>query len=384
MDLLPPIYSEAEVPDYKLPALGDHKKTLQLFADNVYGHAPSAIPRFRIEVVEEDNAALCGVAHRLQLRVTLFSEGVRSYFNLLVYTPAATSHAVPLFLGLNFYGNHTIHADPAIVLPESWCPDDKTKGVVDHRATEAGRGVQATRWPVEMLLKLGYGLATVYCGDFAPDDPDHVHEGVLAFYKTAGTPETRGGAISAWAWGLSRAMDLLAALPDVDAGRVAVIGHSRLGKAALWAGACDERFAMVISNNSGCTGAALARRRIGERLVHINGQFPHWFAKHYHTFDEREQDLPVDQQQLLALVAPRALYVASASEDLWADPRGEYLALAAAAAAWNLQLPADPPPMEAPLHTGSLGYHIRSGPHGITPYDWLQYITFADRVLFPE
>jgi len=378
MDRPPPIYSEAEVPDYKLPALGDREKTLQLFADNVYGHSPSAIPRFRIELTDEDHAALSGLAHRLQLRVTLFSEGVRSYFNLLVYTPAIISNPVPVFLGLNFNGNHTIHADPAIVLPESWCPDDKKMDVVDHRATEAGRGVQATRWPVETILKLGYGLATVYCGDFAPDDPGHVNEGLLAFYKTAGTPDTRGGAVSAWAWGLSRAMDILTALPDVDAGAVAVTGHSRLGKAALWAGVCDERFAMIISNESGCTGAALARRRIGERLVHINDHFPHWFAKRYHTFDEREQDLPIDQHQLLALVAPRALYVSSAVEDLWADPRGEYLALVAAAPAWNLRLPVGSPPADDPLLIGNLGYHIRSGPHDITPYDWLQQLVFAE------
>ena len=380
MDLPPPIYSEAEVPHYELPPLGDRAKTLQLFADNVYGHAPAAIPRFRIEVIEEDNAALGGLAHRLQLRVTLFSSGLRSYFHLLVYTPAATPHAVPVFLGLNFHGNHTVHADPAIVLPESWCPNDETKGVADHRANAAGRGASASRWPVETILKLGYGLATVYCGDFAPDDPAHVHEGILAFYNDVATPDTRGGAISAWAWGLGRAMDLLAALPDVDAGSVAVIGHSRLGKAALWAGAGDERFAMVVSNESGCTGAALSRRRFGERLVHINDRFPYWFAERYHTFNEREQDLPVDQHQLLALIAPRKLYVASASEDLWADPRGEYLALAAAAPAWSLQLPAEPPPAEDALHIGSLGYHMRSGPHSITSYDWLQYLAFAGQL----
>jgi len=383
MDLPSPLYSEARVPDYKLPALGDCDSTLQAFADNVYGHFPSRDVKFRIESVEADPAALSGLAYRRQIRVTLFAGSAESHFDLLVYTPAAASSAVPLFLGLNFFGNHTIHADPAIHLTGSWCPDDKTKGVVNHRATEAGRGVRAARWPVEMILKAGYGLATVYYGDFAPDDPGHVHEGVLAFYPTAAgdAAKTRGGAISAWAWGLSRALDeLVASVPEIDANRVAVIGHSRLGKAALWAGACDARFALVVSNNSGCGGASLARRRIGERLIHINSNFPHWFAQNYHAFNEHEASLPVDQHQLLALIAPRAAYVASAVDDRWADPRGEYLALAAAAPSWNTQLPAEPPGPDEPLHRGRLGYHLRTGAHDITDYDWRQFLAFANKL----
>ena len=159
-----------------------------------------------------------------------------------------------------------------------------------------------------------------------------------------------------------------------------VIGHSRLGKAALWAGVCDPRFPLVISNNSGSGGAALFRRRIGERVVHLDGNFPHWFAESFRHYEERENELPVDQHQLLALIAPCAVYVASAEDDKWADPVGEYQALVAAAPAWGEELPVAFPAVDAPLRRGQLGYHVRSGSHDIREYDWQQYMNFADQV----
>jgi hypothetical protein len=193
------------------------------------------------------------------------------------------------------------------------------------------------------------------------------------------------GALAAWAWGASRAMDYFETDPRVDASRVAVVGHSRGGKAALWAGAQDERFALVVSNESGEGGAALSRRDYGETIERITSVFPHWFAPDYRSFRGREAELPTDQHMLLALIAPRALYVASASDDLWSDPRGEFLAQAYASPAFSLWgdraiRPGAMPPLDHPLVVGRRAYHVRTGGHDLTPYDWARFADLADRI----
>lgn len=382
MDIPPPIYAEAEVPAYELPALAERDVMVDDLGEIIYG----GIPAFDFSQTESlvESGPLAGAigVTREQWRISLRSDTAEVGFDLILFLPADARKPVPTFFGLNFDGNHTVHPDPAILLTDSWCRPGAEIGIVDHHATEAGRGARASRWPIELITSRGYGLAAVYCGDLAPDDPERWTDGVASLWSGMEI-EAPPGAIATWAWGLHRAVDALDRHPAVDPSRFAVIGHSRLGKAALWAGALDERFALVISNDSGCGGAALSRRRIGERLANINTSFPHWFTPRFSEYNERENDLPVDQHQLLATMAPRALYVASAEDDRWADPRGEYLALVAAAGQWGVELPAPPSSASAAISSGPLGHHCRTGPHDLTEEDWTHFLDFAD-VHFPQ
>jgi len=396
-------YDEAKVPAYTLPdplrfvdggAVQEARdwtdrrraEVLRLFETHVYGRSPGPPTAMRFVVVETDPRALGGLATRRQVRVLLDGTETGPAFEILLYVPKAAPRPVPAFLGLNFDGNHTVHPDPGIRLSTAWVGEGP--GVVDGRATDAARGTDAASWPVERILDRGYALATAYYGDLEPDRADGWKDGI----RSRLGPGVSGrfgpddwGAIGAWAWGLSRALDVLATDPDVDGRRVAVIGHSRLGKTALWAGASDERFAMVVANDSGEGGAALARRQFGETTEVITRVFPHWFCARYRQYAGREDALPVDQHLLLALVAPRPLYVASATEDLWADPRGEFLAAKAAEPVYRLlgrdglgveDLPVPDRPVGK-----TIGYHRRRGSHALVAYDWEQYLDFADRHL---
>lgn len=395
------IYTEEQVPAYTLPELlvdgaGQAVKTagawsrrrealLEIFAQEVYGYTPKAEVTATFEVVEEEEQALEGMARRRQVRATFTGNGQQVEMDLLLYLPL-TPEPAPLFLGLNFSGNQTIYPDPAILLSERWMRENPKAGIVDHRATEASRGIAASRWDVSQILSRGYGLGTIYCGDLDPDYDDGYQNGIHPLFYRPGQSQPdpdQWGTIGAWAWGLSRAMDYLQATPDVDGERVALLGHSRLGKTALWAGVQDERFGLVISNNSGCGGAALSRRAFGETVGRINTVFPHWFCDNFRRYNQREDELPVDQHMLLALVAPRPLYVASAVEDLWADPRGEFLAAVHASPAYEvLGLPGlgvtEMPAPSQPIQHGRVGYHIRPGGHDVTSYDWRCFLDFAD------
>jgi hypothetical protein len=363
---------------------------IEWFSREVYGRTRSGRPAgMRFEVTSVDRDALGGKATRKQVTIHFAAEPNAPAMHVLIYLPNAPAPrgGWPAFLGLNFYGNHTVAHDPGVPLSTAWVPDE-APGAVNHRATEASRGSDASKWQIEMVVARGYATATAYCGELCPDRPDGLSAGVNAWLGGKGTEARAGddwGAIGVWAWGLSRALDYLETDADIDAKRVAVHGHSRLGKTALWAGVQDERFALVISNDSGCGGAALSKRIHGETVAKINAVFPHWFAKNFRRYDDNEAALPVDQHELLALVAPRPLYVASAEGDDWADPRGEFLSVKNAEPVYRLlgrneAMPDEIPPVNTPAGD-VIRYHIREGKHDMTAFDWSAYLDFADRWL---
>ncbi len=225
-----------------------------------------------VEIVGCDRNSTSGFATRFELDVTVRACNARDAaltLRLLVWVPNNVTAPVPAFLGLNFYGNQAVHPDPKIRLAEGWIPNHPELGIFDSCAIDASRGLYARRWPVELLLTRGYALATLYAGDIDPDYDDGFQNGAHGMFDASGGKARESdawGSIAAWAWGLSRALDALVTLDCIDARRIGVIGHSRLGKAALWAAALDERFAWVISNSSGHGGAELSRRCFGERF----------------------------------------------------------------------------------------------------------------------
>ncbi|MFC1636314.1 acetylxylan esterase [Planctomycetota bacterium] len=362
---------------------------LRDFRDLMYGHNPELPVTLRTEVVATRKDAVNGLATRTLITLRFFDDPHAPRINLMLYVPKKTTKPVPVFLGLSFYGNASVEDDPSIPLHQGWMRRHSTSAMVDHRATESLRGISAHRWPLALALKHGYGVATFYYGDVEPDHIEGWRDGIRGYaLKRAGRTKpapNEWGALGAWAWGLSRVLDYLETNPAVDASRVVVFGHSRLGKTALWAGAQDERFALVISNNSGEGGASLARRNFGENIAYSIAHASWRYCDRFRDFIDREKDLPFDQHMLLALIAPRPIYVSSATEDLLADPKGEFLSTVHAEPVYRLfGLPGvnttQWPGSDRPVGR-TIGYHLRTGKHAITAYDWEQFIRFADRHL---
>lgn len=388
-----PNYDESRVGMYTLPELlvTDHGKTirtakeweqlqrpalLKKFTTQVYGRIPGRPENFHFEQTSQDGNALGGKAIRKEITLYFTAGKQGPSLHVLLYLPKKSSEPVPVFVGLNFQGNHSTQADPGLTITDNW------KGL--HLGQKPERGGQARRWPAEEILKSGYGLATAYYEELEPDHPEGWRQGIRqTLDQELDIKPQEWGAIGAWAWGLSRIMDYLESEPAVNAKKVVLTGHSRLGKAALWAGVNDQRFAIVVSNDSGEGGAALSRRNFGETVLRINSAFPHWFIDTYKTYNHSVDQLPVDQHMLLALVAPRPLYVASASEDQWADPKGEFLSAMHAEPAYALYgkkglMTDHQPPADHPVGE-TIAYHLRTGNHDILLYDWQQYLRFANR-----
>ncbi len=389
-----PNYDESKMPAYTLPdplvfsnglpvkSKGDWKmrriELVNLFEDVEYGTTPSGKVHLSSGLLSENLNALDGKAIRREVQLKLEKDGAEVLMNVLLYLPKS-DQPVPLFVGYNFSGNHTVSKDPEIAITTSWLKSRGTAG--DNSIPESQRGSDAQSWPIAEVIARGYGVATVYCGDADPDFDDGFKNGVHSLFRETRTGSS-WGTVAGWAWGLSRVMDYLEKVKEVNSKQIAVLGHSRLGKAALWAGVKDTRFALVVSNESGCGGAALSKRIYGETVQRINTNFPHWFCENFRKYNLKEEDLPVDQHELLALIAPRPLYVCSAEEDKWSDPKGEFLSCVAASPVYRLLgkegFPGkDFPELQKPV-IGTIGYHIRPGKHAINLYDWSCFMDFAD------
>lgn len=400
----PPNYDEALVGNLAIPDVltnfgGGKVKTkedwinkrrpelLAVFEEEMYGKTPKEkLPHLRYVVKSENSNALNGKALMREVRIYFTEKDDDNYTDLLLYLPQKRRNPAPVLIGLSFFGNHATTPDPSVILSDKWFRAAKDKAIVNNKATESTRGTTISRWPVEAAIDRGYGVATAYYGDFDPDYDDGFLNGVQPlFYKKDQTKpaDNEWAAIGAWSWGLSRIADYLLTLDRVDKDKLIVFGHSRLGKASLWAGAQDERFGLVVSNNSGAGGAALSKRIFGETVEVLNTSFPHWFNGNFKKYSKNEAALTFDQHELVALVAPRPVYITSATEDLWADPKGEFLSGKLAEPVYALfgkaGLGVNEPPAPNEAVGDSIGYHNRTGKHDITEFDWQRYMDFADK-----
>jgi hypothetical protein len=364
------------------------QELLQLFSEQMYGRMPGRPAEMRFHVYDVDRHALGGKATREQIAILFRGQENGPKMDLLVYIPNAAPKRPPVILGLNFWGNETVSADPGIRMSDRWV-ESGPSGYLDlscvksNRATEGCRGIDATRWPVEKILDAGYALATAYRGDLDPDRKDGYAESIRSEWPELGQGGDNFSTIAAWAWGMSRARDYLETDSRVDAHRAVAFGWSRLGKAAIWAGATDPRFVAVISNESGAGGAKVFHDVHGETVQLLNERFPYWFCGNFKRYNGRDAELPFDQNEVLALIAPRPLYIASAILDGNADPQGEFLGALAVTRVYRFLgsagLPATKwPAVNQPL-LGRVSYHVRSGEHSVTTFDWEQYLRFCDR-----
>ena len=376
-------YEENRLPEYDLPPLlvssgGKPIKTpeewfsirrpeiLSLYSNLIYGRIPKPAQPVdvRFEVVKEDPDFMDGNATRKDVKIILENEKGRVSMHFLVFVPNNADKPVPAFLKHSFNNTQSN----------------------DFDASETRPGFLKNGWPLGAFFDRGYGFCAVYQQDLLKHNEVEFLKGIHKLFYPEGQSFPKAhewGVLSACAYGASRGMDYLETDADIDHTRIAIMGHSKMGKATLWTAAQDDRFALAISAQSGCAGAALWRRKSGETLKKMVTRFPYWLCRNAWKFVEQEDDLPIDQHMLLACIAPRPVYVHSSTEDTWADPRGEYLSAYHASEVYEflgkkgLTSP-DLPEIREPILTSDVGFHIREGGHSIDPYDWEQFMKFAD------
>ena len=392
----PTHYDEQKVPVFEAPALltcddgstvttqrqWERKRRpelLDLLASQEYGYTPTQRIRVHHEVVCENPVALEGKATSRQVRFTFRHNNREVEAMLLLFIPNDRKGKVPVIVSYNFNGNPSTTTETD-VLPSPGM------AFIGAKAEVTAAGTQASRWDYDAIISRGYAVATMCYNDIYPDKPELRDHSVVALFDGYHPHEVAPDewqAIGAWAWGSSRIADYLLKQRWVDKKHLALMGHSRQGKAALWAGAQDKRFQVIISNESGCGGAALSKRCYGETVARINTSFPHWFCKNFTAYNDKEELLPFDQHALLALIAPRHLYVASAEGDNWSDQRGEFLGTTLTDEVYALYGmhglgTTVMPDIHHPIQHDS-GYHIRAGKHDVTSYDWQCYLDFCDK-----
>lgn len=369
-------YDESKVPDYTLPEILEtiggvavqtvnewkhlrRPEIVELFAGHVYGDMPHHFDSIEFNIVSEDSTALEGKATAKEVDIVITRNGNSLPIHLNLLIPNKVEKPVPVTVLLNHRGQDNM---------------------------DISRQLKEDFWPAEYILEREYAAVVFNVEDVADDDPETYTEDVLeTLYPEQLEMKDGMRALSAWAWGAMRVMDYLETDDDVDQSRAMIVGHSRGGKAALWTGANDERWAITVANESGAGGAALSKRRFGETVRIINEGFPYWFTPNFEEYNDRESELPLDQHMLVASIAPRGVYITAAEEDLWADPRGMYLSLLHASEVWekiygiSIPLGEQMPFINNPTDNPYTGYHIRNGEHDLKLYDWEQFLNFADR-----
>ena len=389
-------YDESKVPDFVLPdplicndgqqvtTADEWEKVrrpeiLEIFMSKVYGRTPTDKIDVSYTLLACDTKAMDGKATCKQILFT-FTNGKKTIDAiLLLYIPNHVQGRVPVFVGYNFMGNQTTTLEPSIYYSPG------LRFVHGKDSPVWTRGAQKNRWCYDKILERGYAVATMCYHDIYPDRAelrDYSVASLFPDYISGSKNHDEWEAIGVWAWGSSRIVDYLEREGRIDMSKIAIMGHSRQGKAALWSGAQDSRFKVVISNDSGCGGAALSKRVYGENIARITTVLSHWFCPAFSQYAGNEENLPFDQHEMLALIAPRHLYVASAEGDLWADPKGEYLSAYYTNKVYELYKMKGldspvPPAVHQPI-MNDVGYHIRAGKHDVTDYDWERFMDFCD------
>ena len=355
---------------------------VKLFEEIEYGKMPPKPKDLSFNVFDKGTPAFNGTAIRKQVTI-YFTKDTLHKMDLLIYLPANAKKPSPLLFTISFVANNQMINDPGVKMGEIWTRDGKKM-----KADQPSRFGQID---IHSIINAGFGFATVYYGDIEPDFKQGIKYGIRSAYLKPGETDVKPdewGAISAWSWGLSRAMDYFETDKQIDAKRIALQGTSRLGKTVLWTGAHDPRFKMVIASCSGEGGAAISRRDYGENIKHLTdtSRYFYQFAANYHSYANDVNKLPFDAHMLVALMAPRPLLLQTGNTDYWSDPKGEFLAAVAAEPVYKFFGEKGPGITEMPeasdsTHLNKLGYYIHNGGHGTIPSDWTLFIDYMKKYL---